>query len=163
MQAEDSELFRTFIRSLPRKDEYYLLVDVDNDHAIDLWIEKIRSGKIIGAVATCGGDMIGYSNLKTNDLPWTSHIAEIRISVSAAYRGRGVGKALADQIFSIARAQGLQKLWVQMAITQEAAQHMFMKLGFRTEALLSDFVRNENGLSEALVIMTHDSGEHWSF
>lgn len=162
MQAEDSELFRIFIRSLPRKDNYYLLVDVNNDHAIDLWMEKIRSGEIIGVVATSGGDLIGYSNLKTNDLPWTSHVAEIRISVSAAYRGRGVGKALADQIFSIARAQGLQKLWAQMAISQEAAQHMFMKLGFRTEALLSDFVKKENGLSEALVIMTHDSGEHWS-
>lgn len=50
-----------------------------------------------------------------------------------------------------------------MAISQGAAQHMFMKLGFRTEAVLSDFVKNENGLAEDLVIMSHDSGEHWSF
>jgi len=69
MRAEDKELFKSFIRSLPRKDNYYLLVDVQNDQAMDRWIEKIQSGETIGLVATEGGDMIGYCNLKTNDLP----------------------------------------------------------------------------------------------
>ena len=163
MQAEDKELFKSFIRSLPRKDNYYLLVDVHNDQAIDGWMENIQSGQTIGIVATTGSDMIGYGNLRLNDLPWTCHVGEIRMSVSAPYRNRGVGKALAEQMFSLARARGLQKVWARMAISQGAAQHMFMKLGFRTEAVLSDFVKNENGLTEDLVIMSHDSGEHWSF
>ena len=163
MQVEDKELFKSFIRSLPRKDNYYLLVDVENDRAMDRWIEKIQSGETIGLAATEGGDMIGYCNLKTNDLPWTRHVGEIRIGVSAACRGRGIGKALAEQIFSIARARGLQKLWARMAISQDAAQNLLKSLGFRTEALLSDFVKNENGLTDTLVIMSHDSREHWSF
>ena len=163
MQAEDKELFKSFIRSLPRKDNYYLLIDVQNDQAIDRWMEKIDMRQTIGVVATNGSDMIGYCNLKTNGLAWTSHVGEICISVSTAYRGRGIGKALAEQIFLKARARGLQKLWTRMAISQDAAQHMFMKLGFRTEAVLSDFVKKENGLTEDLVIMSHDSGGHWSF
>jgi len=163
MQAEDKELFKSFIRSLPRKDNYYLLVDVHNDQAINRWMEKIESGQTIGVIATKDSDMIGYGNLKINDLPWTRHVGEIRMSVSAPYRSRGVGKSLAEQMFSIAQARGLQKVWARMAISQGAAQHMFMKLGFRTEAVLSDFVKNENGLTEDLVIMSHDSGEHWSF
>ena len=163
MEAGDRELFRSFLRGLPSKDNYYLLFDVQDDHAIDLWMEKLQSGEVVGFVATEKGDMIGYCNLITNTLAWTRHVGEIRISVSAAYRGRGIGKALAAQTFSIARAQGLQKLWVRMAISQDASQHLFKSLGFRTEALLSDFVKNENGLSEALLIMTYDSGEHWCF
>ena len=163
MQAEDKELFKSFIRSLPRKDNYYLLIDVHNDQAIDRWMEKVRSGETIGVVATEGSDIIGYCNLKTSGLAWTAHVGEICISVSAAYRGRGIGKALAEQIFLKARARGLQKIWTRMAISQDAAQHMFMRLGFRTEALLSDFVKNENGLTDALVIMSYISGEHWSF
>ncbi len=158
MQAEDKELFKSFIRSLPRKDNYYLLIDVQNDQAIDRWMEKIESGATVGVIATNGSDMIGYCNLETSDLPWTAHVGEICISVSAAYRGRGIGKALAEQVFLKAQAQGLQKLWTRMAISQNAAQHMFMGLGFRTEAVLSDFVRNGNGLTEDLVIMSYDSG-----
>jgi len=83
------------------------------------------------------------------------------MSVSAARRGRGIGKALAGEIFSIARARGLQKLWTRMATSQEAAQNLLKSLGFRSEALLSDFVKNENGLTEDLVIMSHNSGELW--
>ena len=162
MHAGDKELFKSFIRSLPRKDNYYLLVDVHDDQAIDRWMEKIQSGQTIGVIAMKGSDMIGYSNLKMTDLPWTRHVGEMRISVSVPYRGRAVGKALAERIFSIARTRGLQKVWARMAISQGAAQHMLMKLGFRTEAVLSGFVKNESGVTEDLVIMSHDSGKSWA-
>ena len=163
MEGEDKELFKKFIRSLPRRDNYYLLVDVQNDQAIEHWMENVQSGQIIGVVAMEGREMIGYCNLKTNDLPWARHVGEIRMSVSAGRRDRGIGRALAGEIFALARARGLKKLWARMAASQEAGQKVFKRLGFRTEALLSDFVKNENGLTEDLVIMSYDAGELWSF
>jgi tRNA(Leu) C34 or U34 (ribose-2'-O)-methylase TrmL len=45
----------------------------------------------------------------------------------------------------------------RMAVSQEAAQKVLKSLGFRTEALLSDFVRNDHDLTESLVIMSYDS------
>ncbi len=161
MRAEDKELFANFLRSLPRKDNYYLLVDVRKDETIQRWMDDVKSGQTIGVLALAGELMVGYCNLRTNDLPWTRHVGEIRMSVAANHRNHGIGRILAGKIFAIARARGLQKLWVRMAISQEAAQVVFQNLGFRTEALLSEFVKNENGLSEALVIMTHDFRETW--
>ncbi len=161
MQAEDKELFANFLRSLPRKDNYYLMVDVNNDQTIQRWMDKVASGQTIGVLAMAGAQMIGYCNLKTNELPWLRHVGEIRMSVAANHRNLGVGRILAGKIFAIAQARGLQKLWVRMAVSQEAAQVVFQNLGFRTEALLSDFVRNENGLTDALVIMSYDSGTPW--
>ncbi len=162
LRTEDKELFKNFIRSLPSKDNYYLMVDVHDDQAINRWMNRVESGEIIGVIALVGDQMVGYCNLHTNNLPWIRHVGEIRTSVSAAYRGRRIGKALAAKIFSIARARGLKKIWARMAVSQEAAQNVFKSLGFRAEALLSDFVTNENGLTEDLVIMSHDSGELWS-
>ena len=100
--------------------------------------------------------MIGYCNLHTNNLPWARHVGEIRIGVSAAYRGRGIGRALAGEMFSIARARGVQKLLARMASDQQAALKLFYSLGFRTQAILTGFVKNENGSTENLVIMSHD-------
>ena len=115
MRAEDKELFANFLRSLPRKDNYYLLVDVNNDETVQRWMNKVQSGEIIGVVAMAGVKMIGYCNLKTKDLPWLRHVGEIRMSVSAGHRNLGIGRILAGKIFAIAQARGLQKLWVRMA------------------------------------------------
>ena len=161
MRADDGELFKNFIRSLPDKDNYYLLVDVHNDQAIDIWTKGMESGHTFSVIALEDDRMIGYCNLHTTELPWIRHTGEIRMSVSTAYRARGLGRALANEVFALARARGLQKLWVRMAASQEAAQNVFRSLGFHTEALLSDFVKNENGLTEDLVIMSYDAGQLW--
>ena len=109
MRAEDKELFTNLLRSLPSKDNYYLLVDVQNDRTIQRWMEGVEFGEIISVVALEGGQMVGYCNLRINDPPWTRHVGEIRMSVSAAYRGEGIGRILAGKIFAIARARGMQK------------------------------------------------------
>ena len=51
LRAEDKELFKSFIRSLPRKDNYYLLVDVHDDQAINRWMSMVESGEVIGVIA----------------------------------------------------------------------------------------------------------------
>jgi len=163
LRPDDKPLLADFLRSLSRKDNYYLLADVNNDQTIQRWMDNVASGQTVGVIALVGGHMVGYCNLKINNLPWVRHVGEIRMSVSAAHRGHGIGRILAGKIFSIARSRGLQKLWVRMASSQEAAQVVFQNLGFHTEALLSGFVKNDNGLTEDLVIMSHDSGQLWSF
>jgi ribosomal protein S18 acetylase RimI-like enzyme len=161
MRVEDKELFKNFVRSLPTKDNFYLLVDARSDQALDRWIKSVEAGHILSVIALENDQMIGYCNLHVNDLPWARHVGEIRIGVGAAHRGSGLGKALANEGFAMARARGLEKIWARMASSQEAAQRVLHSLGFHTEALLSGFVKNEHGLSESLVIMSYDAGEHW--
>src|SRR5271166_3268732 len=146
LRTDDKELFKTFIRSLPRKDNYYLMVDVYDDQAINRWMNRVESGEIIGVIALEGNQMIGYCNLHTNNLLWIRHVGEMRMSVSAAHRGRGIGKALAGEIFSIARARGLKKIWARMAVSQEAAQKVLKSLGFRTECPFTKFLNRLNPL-----------------
>ena len=156
LRTDDKELFKTFIRSLPRKDNHYLMVDVYDDQAINRWMNRVESNEIIGVIALEGDQMIGYCNLHTNNLPWRRHVAEMRMSVSVAHRGRGLGKALATEAFAIAWGRGLQKLLARMASGQLGALKLFYSLGFRTQAILTGCVQNENGVTENLVIMARD-------
>ena len=57
LRTEDKELFKSFIRSLPRKDNYYLTVDVHDDQAINRWMNRVESGEIIGVIALEGSQM----------------------------------------------------------------------------------------------------------
>jgi L-amino acid N-acyltransferase YncA len=159
--ADDKDSFRSFIRSLPAKDNYYLLVDVLDDGAIDYWAKQVAAGHTVGVLALDRDQIIGYCSLDTNELPWTRHTGEMRMSVALADRGSGIGRALANEVFAIARARGLEKIWSRMAGGQKASQTVFESLGFHAEALLSDFVKNEDGLTEDLVIMSYDAGEPW--
>jgi len=156
MRADDKELFKSFIRSLPQEDNYYLLLDVNKDAAIEAWMEGIESGRTLSVVALEDNRIVGYCNLHTNETPWIRHVGEIRMSVSPAYRGRGLGKTLANEVFAIAKARGLQKIWARMASNQKSAQNVFESLGFHAEALLADFVKHANGRTDDLVIMSYD-------
>ena len=97
--------------------------------------------------------MIGYCNLRTNDLPWTRHVGEIR-RASQLLTGAGESAGLSPAKRS--RSPGLQKLLARMASGKVAALKVFHSLGFRNQALLSGCVKNENGLTEDLVIMSRD-------
>ena len=111
LRAEDKELFKSFIRSLPRKDNYYLLVDVHDDQAINRWMSRVESDEIFGVIALEANQMIGYCNLHTNNLPWTRHVGEIRMSVSVAHRGReSAGLSPAKRSRSPGRA-GCKSSW----------------------------------------------------
>jgi hypothetical protein len=57
LRTEDKELFKSFIRSLPRKDNYYLMVDVHDDQAINRWMKRVESGEIIGVIALEGSQI----------------------------------------------------------------------------------------------------------
>ncbi|HEV2689809.1 MAG TPA: GNAT family N-acetyltransferase, partial [Bryobacteraceae bacterium] len=133
-----------------------LLVDVQKDSAIDDWMKGIESGRTLSVVAIENDQIAGYCNLHTNELPWIRHVGEIRMSVSPNYRGRGLGKTLANEVFAIAKARGLKKIWARMAASQVSAQKVFESLDFHPEALLADFVQDSKGRTEDLVIMCYD-------
>jgi len=156
MKVEDKELFKKFIRSLPDEDNYYLLLDVHKDSAIDAWMHGIESGRTISVIALDNGQMAGYCNLHVNDVAWTRHVGEIRLSVSGNYRGQGLGQTLAHEVFAIAKARGLEKIWARMPVSQKGAQKVFRDLGFQPEALLADFVKDSSGRTQDLVMMSHD-------
>jgi ribosomal protein S18 acetylase RimI-like enzyme len=162
MRAEDQPLFKDFIRSLSRRDNYsYRVLNMHNDQFFDLWAKRVESNQTIGVIALQNERMIGYCGLNVTELPWIRHTAEIQGSVSLAHRGRGLGRSLANEVLAIARARELDKIWAQIAVSQEAAQRVLQSLGFRTEALLADFIKNADGLTEDLVIMSYDAGKPW--
>ena len=104
--------------------------------------------------------MRSYWGTSGSEARWTRNIGEIRVNVSAGYRGRGLGRHLTSEIFDLARGLGLRKLTASMIADQEGAQAAFRRLGFVTEAMLSDYVDDMNGTPRDLISMTHDVSGH---
>jgi RimJ/RimL family protein N-acetyltransferase len=107
-------------------------------------------------LAELGREVVGYATLHTEQARWTRRVGEIRVLVGAKFRGFGLGRELAAEIFQLGRARGIKKMAAMMTPDQTGARAAFEKLGFQIEALLQDWVVDRDGRPRDLLIMSHD-------
>ena len=156
MTPGDREAFLAFMRAQPEDDLFFLLVDVTTPEGLDHWMGDLQNGRNITVLAEEGGKLLGYSSLHHGQARWTRHLGEIRLLMAPGQRGRGVGRLLGHEVFSIAHDMGLQRIVVRVASAQSSARHLFERLGFHMEALLADWVIDRQGHTEDLVLMSYD-------
>lgn len=156
MGAADKDKMIGLAESLHEEDLLFLRMDITKPDVVDSWIESIESGRRVTILAEEDGKLIGYGGLNRQELSWTRHMGEIRIIVTDQYRRSGLGTALANEIFLLAREMSLTKIVAQMASEHRGARKVFERLGFRPEALLTDWVIDASGTTHDLVIMSYD-------
>jgi len=156
MTPGDREAFLTFMRAQPEDDLFFLLVDVTTPEGLDHWMGDLQNGRNVTVLAEEGGKLLGYSSLHHGQARWTRHLGEIRLLMAPGQRGRGVGRLLGHEVFSIAHDLGLQRIVVRVASAQSSARHLFERLGFHMEALLADWVIDRQGHTQDLVLMSYD-------
>jgi L-amino acid N-acyltransferase YncA len=156
LQAEDKDAFLEFSNSLPEKDLQLLRHDITQPEAFDRRIGEIAQGTRVTVIAEIDGEVAGYGGINRRPLSWFRHLGEIRVIVSQARRGTGVGSALAREMLEIGHDLGMTKLVAQMAREQAAARHVFEGLGFVAEALLTDWVMDREGRTQDMILMSLD-------
>ena len=156
MTAADAGRIAAFARSLPEDDLLFLRTDITDPSAVALWVKNLEAGLATTVIGEASGETVGYASLVQNRVAWQRHLGEIRAQVGPAYRSRGLGRALAGEIFAIGRERGLRKIVAQMTTDQKGALATFERLGFKPEALLQDFVVDHAGRTRDLVVMAYD-------
>jgi L-amino acid N-acyltransferase YncA len=154
MGVADREKIIAFARSLPHDDQLFLRTDITQPAAVDEWIRNIKEGATVTVLAEIGDRVAGYASLHTDQARWTRTIGEIRMQVGLPFRGLGLGRVLAAEIFRIGQTRGLRKMAAMMTPDQAGARAAFEKLGFQIEALLQGWVMDRNGRPRDLIIMS---------
>lgn len=145
-----------FAQSLPPDDLLFLRRNITDPSAVEGWVDNIEAGQAIAVLASVDGVLAGYASMNLNLANWMRHIGEIRLLTGTAYRGIGLGRILADEIYAVSRSLGLRKLTAQMTLDQAGARATFERLGFRPEALLTDWVMDAKGRTRDLLVMAYD-------
>jgi L-amino acid N-acyltransferase YncA len=156
MTAADREAVLAFARKLPEHDLLFLRRDITGPEAVDDWIHEIASGEIVTVLAEAGGEVVGYATVHRSTLRWMAHVAELRVMVAESMRGKGLGRLLTQEAFANALALGIEKMVAQMTLDQKGAIATFEGLGFRPEALLRDHVKDREGKTHDLLVLSHD-------
>ena len=156
MTAGDRDAALAFARALPSHDLLFLRRDITRPEIIDLWLDGIRRERIVSIFAERNGQVLGYATVDRGDLSWSPHVAELRVMVGASMRRQRLGRLLTREAFMIALNLGVEKMTAQMTTDQEGAIAVFEGMGFHTEALLRDQIKDREGRKHDLLIMAND-------
>jgi RimJ/RimL family protein N-acetyltransferase len=155
MSADDAPALLEFYRSLPQEDLLYLRDDVTKPASMNRWVETIESEQGWHLLAGYEGRIIADGELDHQFYGWSRHVGEMRIVVDPSFRGSGLSMLIAQEVLAQAADEGLHKVMVQMMVDQHSALHLFKKLGFRHEAILTEHVQDQHGQLRDLVIMAY--------
>ena len=86
-------------------------------------------------VAEVPDGIVGRLSLGRDPHPASRHVADLGLMVAAAYRRRGIGKALLETAVDWARESGVRKLELHVFPHNEAAMALYEGFGFRREGL----------------------------
>lgn len=156
MSSADRGALVEFVAALPAHDLLFVARDIGHPKVIDAWMRALDTGEVASLVARDGGKMVGCTAIVTDALSWSRHVGELRVLVSPAWRGKGLGRVLMQECFAQALELGLKKLVAQMTTDQRAAIAVFEETGFRAEALLARHVADRDGKLHDLVLLSHD-------
>ena len=156
MGPGDREGLLTFSRALAGHDLLFLPIDITRPAVIDSWLAAIDRGAVTTVLAERGGAILGYAAIDRGQIDWSRHVAELRVLVAASMRGKGLGRLLTQEAFALALELGLEKMVAQMTVDQKGAIAVFEGMGFRPEALLRNHVKDRDGKTHDLLILSHD-------
>lgn len=158
MKPEDAPALTAFIDTLPVHDLLFVRRNLSHPKVIAAWLTALGK-QVTSLVAVADGQLVGCTAVVVDAQSWSPHVGDLRILVAPAWRSVGLGQALIRECVNLALSLGLEKLTVQMTVDQSAAIKTFEKLGFRPESVLRNHVKDLDGHSYDLALLSLEVSE----
>jgi len=156
LDSLDLETVQAFTNQLPEHDLMFLSRDIREKKVVEAWSRSLGTGDIVTIAAMRGEEIVGTTAIVLDKLSWSAHVGELRILVTPEARDVGLGRTLIQESFLIGLDLALEKLTVRMLLDQERAITVFEEMGFKTEAMFRDHLKDGRGNKHDLLIMSHD-------
>ena len=163
LRADRCDALLRFFAELPEGDLTFIKEEVTDPETVRAWAGGDRSGgRWVSVEDDADGGTVVTGYVAVRPLPgWSDHVGEVRLVVSPASRGTGLGRELARRALVEAVGAGLSKLVVEIVAEQGAALALFTDLGFTGEALLVDHIRDRSGQLRDLMVLAHHVNRTW--
>jgi len=153
LKPADEKEFHALFQTIPEPERMFIKHRVADMAVIREWCEKIDLGRNLPLLALDGNKIVGVATLHQLLGGWKRHIGRVSVLVQPKVRGRGIARALIQEIVDIARATGLEKVEAEFIGGQETAVHMFAMLGFSELWRKEDYVKDMQAISHDYVLM----------
>jgi ribosomal protein S18 acetylase RimI-like enzyme len=142
-----------FLARIPKGESTFFKEDIGAPDTVRRWAEDSNGAR--RTLAWDGDTVVGYAAVIPG-VGWSSHVGEIRLVVDPERRRAGIGHVLARRALIDSLDAGMLKVVVEVVADQGPAIGLFTALGFKPEALLSNYVRDRAGDLHDLLVLAHD-------
>lgn len=157
LKRTDEKEFHALFQAIPEQERMFIKHRVTDPGVIRDWCQNIDLGRNLPLLATDGGNkIVGVATLHQQLGGWKRHIGRVSVLVQPKVRGRGIARALVQEIVDIARMTGLEKVEAEFIGGQQTAIHMFAMLGFSELWRKEDYVKDMQAISHDYVLMGLD-------
>lgn len=150
-----------FFESLPSEEKAYLRVDVEDRNVVAQRLQNqgIQNARRLFAIVD--DQIVADGAIELNSAGWESHIAELRLLVSGAFQGKGLGMLMAEELYLLAAKQKVEEIIVKLMVPQIETRKIFVRLGFQEEVILKAYVKDVRGRKQDLLIMRCNLDALW--
>ncbi|WP_460649505.1 GNAT family N-acetyltransferase [Kribbella endophytica] len=140
-QPEDWPAILPFFREIVDAGETYAYdPDLTDDQARTLWMSPSSAAKSRTTVAVdADGTVLGSANMYPNRPGRGAHVSSASFMVSSTARGKGVGRALCEDVITWSTTEGFRAIQFNAVVeTNTPAVHLWQSLGFTILATVPD-------------------------
>jgi L-amino acid N-acyltransferase YncA len=160
-EDDEQKIFEMFQR-FSEEDRWFLDDDVSDRKLINSRVKEINRDRFNSIVTQLEDRIIALGLLKRERHGSQSHIGTIVISVDPQFREKRLGTWVLLDLINLAMEMGLEKLMMSLVRDRDALVIRGIKgLDFFEEARFRDHVKDKDGQTHDLVIMTKRLFPKW--
>ncbi len=156
LKKDDEKALYSYFLKLPPEEVARLKDDITDPELIRKWIFDLDYDTVLPLVAMDRSRIVANGTLKFNPVGWRKHQGEIRATVDPEYRKKGISTLLIENLIEIARSMGLEQLTAELSPALDEAYFLCEKMGFKEAAVLKNFIKDQEGRYQDLVVMVMD-------
>jgi L-amino acid N-acyltransferase YncA len=154
LNEQDRERLLQLFRNAPEEDVRFSKQDVKNVELVNRWIDHLDYDRVLPLMAVdLDADCFIAEATLHRGKHTATHIGEIRIFVSRAYRGLGLGSLMLDELISLAGKLNFQILRAEVILDHKAVLNAFRSKGFEIKCTLDDHFLCNDGVAYDVVLL----------
>jgi len=156
LESADETSFHEFFLTIPTHERMFIKHRVTEPEVIRDWCQNIDLGRNFPLLAFSDGRILAAATLHQQLGGWKRHIGRVSVLVHPKFRGRGLARALIEEIIGIARRLGLEKAEAEFIAQQQPAMKVFALIGFSELLRLPDYVKDMQAINHDYILMGLD-------
>jgi L-amino acid N-acyltransferase YncA len=151
--GDRQELIALFQRA-PDEDLHFFKHDLRTPGLLHYWVDRLDYRRVLPLLAVDLEDnrVIAAATLLRGK-HCAEHIGEIKIFISKAFRGLGLGSRMLDEMILLAAQEKISWLKAEVVTDQKHVIKALRSKGFQIRATLEDFFIRKDGVTHDIVLM----------